>query len=56
MIRFSLVSVTRRWSSARELGIELFYGVRVVQKIEKSRNQGFEKREWKKNILRVEER
>ena len=36
MIRFSLVSVIRRWSSARELGIELFYGVRVVQRIEKN--------------------
>ena len=33
---FSLVSVIRRWSSARELGIELFCGVRVVQRIEKN--------------------
>ena len=35
-MRFSLVSVVRRWSSAREFGIELFYGVRVVQRIEKN--------------------
>ena len=35
MIRFALVSVTRRWSSAGELGIELFDGVQVVQRIEK---------------------
>ena len=33
---FSLVSVIRRWSSARELGIEMFYGVRVVQRIKKN--------------------
>ena len=33
---FSLVLAIRRWSSAPELGIELFYGVPVVQRIKKN--------------------
>ena len=53
---FSLVLAILRLSSTRELSFELFYGVREIQKIKKKhRNHGYEKREWKKNILRVED-
>ena len=56
MPTFLFVLAIRRWSSAWELGIELFYGVRVLQIMKKNVGIKDLRKEMKKNILRVVER